>query len=249
MVKPSRSAIAKSLKPHGFDEEHVDDDLILVRPSEKKDLFERIEVAFAGREQDVIVLSMSLSVVRWARTQYKGLILRGGLQELCSNPDSGKVRFASRAEESGWIERFAILAPQRVHEFAVLRGDELLLATQAARDRASTLYDTFIVPTLASRDPDRDLMKGLTTQQRAQATNLLARPLVIGSPQLRWQYETAIAALVLGEDEDVLSVANKPGPEATSALERISRMGEMPLTVMWKTRLLVDLMLRCNGSR
>ncbi len=217
-------------------------DLYFVRASEKMFLFERIEVLFAGREEELILPCMSLAAVATVRTQFKGLLVHGSLSELGNDPDrKGRVRFASPTEVSPWIERLAHVAPAKVRAFAHERGDELLRQTDAARTLAQDACARFIEP-LYSKGLQA-VIDAASDEQRAIVANLTTRPYVIGSQDLRLEYTAAVTALVMAGDRDLThlgQVALLP----LRGLGLIYQKREVVHEVIWRIRLLTDAIVR-----
>jgi len=65
------------------------------------------------------------------------LIVRGGFEDLCTDPENGKVSFVTNEEIEAWIERLALAAPGRPARLVRQEGDALLETTERVRSQAN----------------------------------------------------------------------------------------------------------------
>lgn len=242
VVKDLLDEIASPMKRAGFSVHLRRNGPYFVRESEREGLFEWIQLDVAGRRNEVIVPMMAVAVVHLIETQYQGLRLSGGLEELHSE-EEGRVRFGSRDEWHRWGERLVAIAPERAREFAARCGDRLLAETQIERDAALRVYEEVIRPFL-SIEPRGSLERAVKEEQRSGLRSLLERPMVVGSEELRTEYEMAVAAFLIAKDADISRLAENVATPPRDAVERLAHLRSIPRQVMWKIRLLVDLLVR-----
>jgi hypothetical protein len=119
-------SIVDALRVHGFREQRLPQGLFLVRPNDSG-LAERIELFPAGSPLGrTVLVRMAICAVLRAAVQLKGLIIPGGLEDLCSDPQNGRVHFSSHHDQDKWAERLASVAPDRVRRLAQTRGQNSL---------------------------------------------------------------------------------------------------------------------------
>lgn len=236
----NESILVEKLTKLGFLVQREDGDLYFVRPSHRNDLFESIELLFAGRKNDVILPGIDLAVVRSVAVRFSGLVEGDGLEEMCTDPENGRVHFSGSHEVLPWIERLVEIAPTKARTLAHERGEELLLRTEVARTAAERAFEQFVAPVLPR---GLGALAAATDKQREIVSNLSSRPMVIGSKTLRAEYVAALTALTLAEDPDLCHLGQVAVLESRG-LGLIRQMKEVPDHVMWKIRILVDLILR-----
>jgi len=215
----------------GFTSQQRNGDVVLVRPSSSRaDIFERIEIDFAGRQGEAIVLTIAIAVVQSIKAQARGLLMRRGVPEMRTDNDEGRIVLRSKDEARTWLQSLAVLAPTRLKEFAEDCGDELLASTRVARTLA---HDVFVnvLPTL----------RPLSAQESVLKSTLVSRPLIIGDEDVADEYERAVDALLIVGDADLISSAQSKPPRVSPPT---AIHWEVPDVVLWKIRLLVDLQLR-----
>jgi hypothetical protein len=219
MDKPlSALQVSTALADAGFRLQRNHGDFVLVRPSDREDLFERIDIDFAGRRSEAIVLTIALTVVSSVKAQARGLSMSRGIPEL--RGEEGRIEFRSKPEAKAWLERLAQTAPTRLREFANESGSELLARTDHARRTARHAFTT-ILPAL----------RPLSDEESQLKSKLMEHPLFAGADDVSDEYDKAITALLIAGDPDLVSYAKSP-PMARSDV------------ALWKVRLLVDLQLR-----
>jgi hypothetical protein len=237
--------LSRTLANSGFEVQRQDGDLYFVRNSDREHLFERIELVFTGPKKEAIVLMMGLVAVRDVSVQYRGLLVRGSLHELRTDPENGRIQFASPNEVLPWSERLTEIAPSKLRAFAHQHGDELLLRTAEARHTAERAYRLFAEPVLP--DELSTFIGSGTEEQRRVVANLASRPMVIGSEVLRVEFTAAVTALVLAEDPDLLSLG-EVSLQPARGLELINQIKMIPDEVIWKIRILTDMILRSRTA-
>jgi hypothetical protein len=193
MARVSVGSIERALKAAGFAMQLLPHEMACVRPAPLEDLYERIEIVPVG-SGDTVVINAAVSVVRCARAQFRGLVVPGGLEELCTDPENGRVSLESEVAVHDWLERLERIAPSRSRELALRAGPTLLASTSQARTTARRAMQE-----LAPDLPREALVAALSEPQRKRYEWLLHQQFVVGSEELRDEYEWAVAALsVLG---------------------------------------------------
>ncbi|MGE0402260.1 MAG: hypothetical protein AB7T06_36505 [Kofleriaceae bacterium] len=244
MVKSSlilaKPALLQALAPHSFVAQCVDRDLDMVRKSETAGLFEHVEFEVAGRGDEVIVVGLAVSVVWWVVTQMRGLRQSGGLPEVCSDPNSGKVRLATKQEAEAWAAKVGAIAPKRAAALAYDQGPALLRTTEVARSTAADAFRIFVesTPHLLS------IREGASTDQKVTIDNALTRPFAVPAPELQLVSSASIAALVRMGDPDVIElgqIAMSPSPDPSIRIQQLKSVSELAI---WKVRILIDMILQ-----
>lgn len=237
MVKSSlilaKPALIQALAPHFFVAQSEDRDLYMVRKGKMAGLFERVEFAVAGRGDEVIVVSLAVSVVWHVVNQMKGLLQRGGLPEVCSDPDNGRVHLTSRKEAEAWAAKLGAIAPDRAAALAREQGPALLQNTEAARATAAKAFRMFI----ESTSDLHSIRESASTEQKLTIDNALTRPFALPAPELKLVSSASIAALVRMGDPDVIElgqVAMSPSPDPSVRIQQLKSVS--PLAI-WKIRI------------
>jgi hypothetical protein len=194
-----------------------------------------------GRRGDALLVMMALGVVRDVRNQFKGLFVRGGLEEL-STAGEGRVRFDSTADVYRWLDTLAEIAPTKLREFADQRGDELLMETAVARDAALRAFSEVVLPALNAGGLEAVAALPRPEQQDV-IRRLYERPFILGADELRAEYEGAVTGLVLVGDRDVMELGAVVFTWSDDPVERIRQMVATPLSVSQRVRLLADLIV------
>jgi hypothetical protein len=232
----STREIAASLKPLKFREQVGRDDITFVRPSAGEGLFDRVELLPLGRTGEMLAVSVALSTVQCTAVQFRGLSVRDGWPEVCSEPERGRVTFRAAAEVAAWSARLAELAPERFARLLREKGDGLLSTTKEARERVGVIASRIVGPEL--RDAIREPFRNLTEEETRTARALMRLPFVVGSEELRGVYGVAVAALVRAGDDDIARAVSGP-----VAINRITRLKAVPHELQWRIRILVDRIL------
>jgi hypothetical protein len=247
IIERNHRLIASRLTPHAFSSQWSDDDFYLVRPSHKNGLFERIEM-LGGLRQDSFLIAMSLSIVHSVRIGFRGHRVGGGLAELCTHPTRDDlVVFDSAADAERWLDRLTAAAPSKLRAFADARGDQFLSETAAARAEALRVFSEVVRPVL-----DTDGLKALAAlppaDQRELIRRLHDRPFVLGTDDLRAEYEAAVTALVLVDDADLVRLGATAFRLTDDPLQRIDQMKEVSDATMQRIRLIVDLIVQHQST-
>jgi len=87
-----------------------------VRPDQPADLYQHIDVEFAGRQSEVVFAYIAISATKWIRL--KGLCESRLLIELASNQERGWTPIASTTDARAWEQSLAQMAPIKVTEIA-----------------------------------------------------------------------------------------------------------------------------------
>jgi hypothetical protein len=234
--------LTELLHSSSFELQRCGSEIAFVRSSESSDLFERLELTPVGRRKEAVVLSVALAAVWDIRAQFRGLVARGGLSELCNDPENGRVIFSANTDVQAWIERLAEVGPSHVRSFAQQEAHNLWENTQVARIAARNAFALHVGPQVT------DLLAStvsLSHEQRRVVEHALTRPFVIGSDDLAPEYKAAVAALVLSGDSDVLHLGQATVGEGRR-MPLIRQMQEVPERTIWKIRLVVDMILRAR---
>lgn len=228
-----------ALRRIGFsDAEQQGQDLRFTRPSDVGELFERVELIFAGRRFEVVHPSIAISVVSSPYMGPKDLVIRAGLDEMHVRQGDSKVEFSSVAEENAWIERLAVVGPRKVAELAKSEGPKLLTDTRDLRESAKRLYQVYVehwVKTKAS------VAEQLTPEQLKDVHEILRLRWVL-IPELPEETMLAVAALVIdgapgiGETQDIFGSGR-------------TRSQSPPPRIRNLIYLLADLQVRDNSTR
>jgi hypothetical protein len=207
-----------------------------VRPSTTASLFERVECVYLGNTRETLAVSVALSTVQHMAVQLRGLFVRDGWPEVCSDPENGRVALQTAKEVTNWLTRLVGLAPERFERLEREKAAALLSTTKEAREWAGVVAGTIVGPTLrnALREPFADL----TEEQKKMAEAMMQLPLVVSSDELRNAYSVAVAAMIHAGDDAIVRAVNMP-----IAIDKIARLGSVPNELNWRIRLLVDRIL------
>ena len=239
MVSLNKLLAKRAFDSVGFElQEDANGDLIFVRPCESLRLYERVEIDYVGRKNDAVVVGCAVSLVENVANQCKGLVVRGGLEDYCTEPDDGRVRFASLEEQHLWLERLTRGIDGRFAEFTPVEGERLLKETESLRADVDRVYRGAVATGSAGSAATQ-------SEQAADVGLILKQPLVMGPEELATYYKRAVTALVLMKDDDVRETVRKvrSGPPPDSI---VTAMQVVPIIVIQKVRLLVDRMLRAR---
>ena len=232
----AKPALIEVLAPYSFVAQSEDRDLYMVRKSEIAGLFERVELSVAGRGDEVIVVGLAVSVVWRVVNQMRGLLQRGGLPEVCSDPDNGRIRLTSTGEAEAWATKVGAIAPERAAALAREQGPALLRTTEVARRSAAEAFRLFI----ESTSDLHSIREEASTEQKVTIDNALTRPFAVPAPELNLAARASIAALVRMGDPDVIELgqmAVSPSPDPSVRLQQLQSVS--PLAI-WKVRILID---------
>jgi hypothetical protein len=236
---PNR-AVIEALTPHAFVAQSDGPDLYMVRKSETGGLFERVEFEVAGRRDEVIVVGLAVSVVWRVVTQMRGLAQSGGLPEVCPDPDSAKVRLATKQQAEAWAAQVGAIAPDRAAALARNEGPALLRTTEVSRATAAEGFRLFV----ESTSDLHSIREEASSEQKLTIDNALTRPFALPAPELQLVASASIAALVRMGDPDVIElgqVAMSPSPDPSVRLQQLKSVS--PLAI-WKIRILIDTILQ-----
>ena len=143
--KVAAKDIASALKPLSFQMQSDQNCVCFVRSNATTPgLFERLECVYVGRPPNKIVIAVSLSVVQDVALQFRGLIIRDGWPEVCSDPENGRVASQNGREITEWLALLADRAPERFERLVREKGDPLLAGTREARERAAAVAETIV---------------------------------------------------------------------------------------------------------
>jgi hypothetical protein len=248
--------IAVALRPLGFEMQSDRNGVKFVRPNATTaDLFERLECVYVGRPSDMrfssglwtgktIVLSVSLSVVRHAALQLRGLVTGDGWPEVSTDPERHEVTFQDRREINAWLTHLADRAPERFERLVREKGDTLLAETKKAREWAATIADT-IVARRGLADALREPLADLTREETKLANALMKLPFAVPS-QEEDVSGVAIAALIRSGDDVVASLGRAlqtvSTPTVVDTIEWL-KTSVPDDDLIWRIRLLVDRIL------
>lgn len=198
----AKEPLIRALAPYSFVAQAVGPDLYLVRKSQISGLYELVEFEVAGRRSEAVVVGLAIAVGAKVETQFKGLRESGGLPEVCTDPENGRVEPRSLKEAESWATHVGRIAPDRVSALAEERGPLILERTAVARNVADHAFRTVIAP--ASDLPA--ILHGVSSEQRTLVDNALSRPFTVPSNELQPAALAAVAALVRIGDPDVLGL-------------------------------------------
>ena len=244
MVKSSlilaKPALIQALGPHSFVAQSEDRDLYMVRKSEVPGLFERVEFEVAGRRDEVIVVGLAVSVVWRVVTQMRGLAQSGGLPDVCTDPDNGRVRLTTKNEAEAWAAKVGAIAPDRAAAHARDQGPALLRTTEVARTTAAKAFRMFV----ESTSDLHSIREEASTEQKRTIDNALSRPFAIPAPELQLVSCASISALVRMGDPDVIElgqIAMSPSPDPRVRIQQLKSVSDLAI---WKVRILIDTILQ-----
>jgi hypothetical protein len=233
-------ALIQALTPHSFLGQSQGPDLYMVRKSEVAGLFERVEFEVAGRSNEIILVTVAVSVVWHVVNSMRGLVQRGAFPEVCPDPDSGKVRLATLKDAEAWAAQVGAFAPERAAALARDKGPALLRTTEAARATADEAFRMFV----ESTSDLHSIREVASSEQKLTIDNALTRPFALPAPELQLVSSASIAALVRMGDPDVIElgqVAMSPSPDPSVRLQQLKSVS--PLAI-WKIRILIDTILQ-----
>jgi hypothetical protein len=236
----AKPALIHALGLHSLVAQSEDRDLYMVRKSEVPGLFERAEFEVAGRRDEVIVVGLSVSVVWRVVLRIRGLSQSGGLPEVCTDPDNGRVHLATKKDAEAWAAQVGAIAPDRAAALARDAGPALLRNTEAARTTANEAFRKFV----ASTSDLASIREEASTQQKVTIDNALTRPFAIPKPELQLVSSASIAALVRMGDADVIElgrVGMSPSPDPMVRIQQLKSVSDLAI---WKVRILADLILQ-----
>ena len=233
MVKLRKQLVVKALSAAGFALQERGGDWKFVARTAVKGMYERIELVHTVKK-GVYVFGVAISVVRDVRTGFRGLVESGGWEELCKDPENGRISFESLEAQSAWLERVVEAAPERFARLVSDRADALLSRTASARASAEQVFVDIVHPALVQGSS-----LDVAEKDSAYCKRLLATPFVVGCPELHAEYDLAVRALLLSHDPDVVQLASleRKGNSPQASLDSMLSVPDHPI---WKIRLLVD---------
>jgi hypothetical protein len=111
-----------------------------VRPDENADLYQQLDVEFAGRKSEAAYAEIALSATRFF--QIKGLAETRLLGEIASVAERGWTIVSTSAQAKAWERSFCQVAPESVKDFAGLVRESLLKRTEEARQQSRLVLKT-----------------------------------------------------------------------------------------------------------
>ncbi len=236
----AKQPLIQALAPYSFVAQSEDRDLYMVRESEIAGIFERVEFEVAGRRDEVIVVGLSVSVVWRVVNRMRGLSRPGGLPEVCTDPDNGRVRLTTQSEAEVWAAKVAAVAPERAAALARAHGPTLLQTTGVARTTAAEAFRVFV----ESTSDLRSIREEASIEQKVTIDNALTRPFALPKPELQLVSSASIAARVRMGDPDVIElgrIAMSPSPDPSVRIQQLKSVSELAI---WKVRILIDTILQ-----
>lgn len=209
-------AIGRTLNSLGFEATRISGhEWVCVRPSVDASLFERIELLVPDRAP-VLMLNVAVSVIRDIRLNFRGLTVRGDLEELCDEPENGRVHGLEDTRRLAvWLKSLETVAPRRAREHCAEKGPGLLEATFEIRAAATKALKQVLAAGGPSQEAVSALLTTATPDEEASVSRVLKRQQVQPDPTLEEVFRVAILALLRTEDGSVMSLASSSPPRPT----------------------------------
>jgi hypothetical protein len=105
-----------------------------VRSDQSPDLYQHIDVGFAGPRSEVVIAYIAISATKWIRL--KGTSESRLLIEIAGNQERGWTPIVSTTDARAWEQTLAQMAPMKVTELAEQHRTSLVRRTDEAREQA-----------------------------------------------------------------------------------------------------------------